>query len=319
MCDDLKTVFMFPGQGSQYYQMGLSLYKENAVFRKTLDHLDDLVKSMTQYSVITAIYDVTKPITDTLDNLAITHPAIFMIQYAMVQTLKSMEILPDIVLGYSLGEYCALATAEVITPEEALILILKQVEILGKVCQAGFMYAILANYEKYLSFVLDNSKAELAAINFQDHFVVAGPISSEPELLQVLKSQNLLYFKLPIHYGFHSAAIEPAIEPIEATLNSVVFQKPKLSVTSSTISDFLDSIRNTHFCNVIRSTLRFQETLQFLENNGQYLYLDLGPSDTLSIFAKYIINQNSVSQVISTLSMQKKKYSVAELKSDLIK
>lgn len=319
MSDNLKTVFMFTGQGSQYYHMGRSLYQENTVFRKTLEHLDDLVKSNAGYSVLSAIYDQNKVISDNLDTLAVTHPAIFMIQHAMVQTLKSLSIYPDIVLGYSLGEYCALTTAESITPDEALTLILHQAKIVSAFCEYGFMYAILSDRERDLPSELNISQLELVSKNFQQHFVVAGPHSSESTLINRLNSLNMHYFRLPIHYGFHSSAIEPAIEPISAILDTTVFHSPKIPVASSTICNFIDSVDSSHFYKVIRTSLHFQETLEFLENQGQYQYIDIGPTDTLTTFAKYYIKPHSKSKVISTMSLSKERYNTSALKSDLIK
>ncbi len=319
MTKNSKSVFMFSGQGSQYYFMGLSLYRENLVFRKTINYLDELVKSISGYSVLSAIYDQTKLITEKLDNLAITHPAIFMIQYAMVKTLESLDIFPDIVLGYSLGEYSALTTAGVINPEEALGMILSQAKIVRAVCDTGFMYAILANHEQHLPLYSNSTQVELASKNFQQHFVLAGLENSESKLVEMLNSSKLVYFKLPIQYGFHSSAIEPAIEPIKATIDEAVFKTPMLPIASCTKGHFLNSIDNKHFQEVFRAPIQFQKTIQFLENKGQYRYIDIGPSDTLSIFTKYIINKDSKSKIISTLSMQKNNFSFTELKSDLMK
>lgn len=308
---------MFTGQGSQYYYMGYSLYKENTVFRITLDYLDNIVKSIANYSVLSAIFDQTKVVSDVLDNLVVTHPAIFMIQYAMVKTLNSLDIHPDIVLGYSLGEYCALTTAGVITPEHALSMILSQAKIVTTVCENGFMYAVLADHEKTLPYYANIPHIKVAAINFKEHFVLSGPQQSELNLLHHLEESKALYYKLPIRYGFHSDAINSSIEPILATMDLRLFKKPRIQVISTTKRNFIYSVDKKHFSAIFGSSLHFQETIEFLENKGRYHYIDIGPTDTLSTFLKYIIERNSKSKIISTLRLSNNEYNTNELKSDL--
>lgn len=100
---------MYSGQGSQYYQMGKDLFDTEPIFRNEMQRLDALVRERLGVSVVDIIYDNNKRISDLFDRTLYTSPAIFMVEYAMTQTLVQKGVKPDYLLGTSLGEYIMLA------------------------------------------------------------------------------------------------------------------------------------------------------------------------------------------------------------------
>src|SRR6266571_5342822 len=100
-----RTVFMFSGQGSQYYQMGRQLFDENPVFREWMMRLDALAHAATGRRVVNAIYGSGKA--EIFDQTSLTHPAIFMVEFALAQCLIAQGTRPDMTLGSSLGSFAA--------------------------------------------------------------------------------------------------------------------------------------------------------------------------------------------------------------------
>jgi trans-AT polyketide synthase/acyltransferase/oxidoreductase domain-containing protein len=80
-------VFMFSGQGSQYFQMGKALYQSLVTFRHWMDRLDDDFYILTGTSVISHLYDENKKKGDPFDNFLFSHAALFMVEYALAQVL----------------------------------------------------------------------------------------------------------------------------------------------------------------------------------------------------------------------------------------
>lgn len=104
---NLPIVFMFSGQGSQYYQMGKMLFEHNKIFKNHMIDADSYFIKMTGNSLIKILYDSNKRQTDLFLDFSLTHPAIFMIEYALTKALIDNHIQPDFLLGNSVGEVTA--------------------------------------------------------------------------------------------------------------------------------------------------------------------------------------------------------------------
>src|SRR5258708_32067910 len=98
----MKIVFLFSGQGSQYYHMGSKLFDTDATFRKKLYELDEIVRSIQGRSLVDELYGKKYKMFDPFLSLELTHPAIFMAGYALAKVLEEQGILPDYLLGASL-------------------------------------------------------------------------------------------------------------------------------------------------------------------------------------------------------------------------
>ncbi|MGW2600275.1 acyltransferase domain-containing protein, partial [Streptomyces klenkii] len=122
----LTPVFLFAGQGSQYHGMGRWLHGADPVFRESLDALDAVVREVRGDSVIEAIHAEGHGPERPMTRFALTQPAIFMVEYALAQMLRSHGFEPAAVLGASLGEVAAAAVAGVVDPRDCLRSLLRQ-------------------------------------------------------------------------------------------------------------------------------------------------------------------------------------------------
>src|SRR5687768_1138034 len=97
-----KKVWVFSGQGSQYYQMGHELYQSNPTFRKNLDKCDQHTRAAIKTGFMEELFKKEntsgKPFTD----IRFTNAALFSIQYSLAQVFLGKNIIPDCVTGFSL-------------------------------------------------------------------------------------------------------------------------------------------------------------------------------------------------------------------------
>lgn len=289
-------VFMFSGQGSQYYHMGKELYRQNAVFRHWLGKLNDIAYQHAGLSMIDEIYNQTKSKEDKFDPLLYTHPGIFMVEYSLARVLIERGIEPDYVLGASLGEFAAAAVAGVISPEDALICILEQAAGIERYCQTGTMIAILHNPKLLHQAAEIFRYLELAAVNFSSHFVLAGDHLQQLNIERYLKMQRIPYFVLPVGYGFHSKNIQPAGGEYKKFLGKKSFGKPQIPMISCLLGERITDIYPEYFWDIVREPIQFQRTILKLEEQMQFHYIDLGPSGTLANFVKYNLAKGAASQ-----------------------
>lgn len=297
-----STVFMFSGQGSQYFQMGRGLYGENATFRQWMQDLDEIARPIAGTSIVEAIYAEGRTKGDSFDRTLLTHPAIFMVEYALARTLVESGLRPDVVLGVSLGSFTAAAVAEALSVEDALTSVIRQALVLEQHCDRGGMLAILAAPALFDEPFLRDS-TELAAINFDSHFVVSAPNESLGEIEGILRRRGIGHQRLPVSFAFHSEWIAGARAPFASVMQSVQTQAPGIPMACCERAGFVDDLSGDYFWNVLRRPMRFREMVAALDGAGARRYVDVGPAGTLATFLRYgILSAGSASSAHAILT-----------------
>lgn len=296
-----ETVFMFSGQGSQYYQMGRALFEENKAFRQWMRRLDDIVCDLAGHSVIQTLYSDARQKIDLFNLTMLSHPAIFMVEYALAQTLIEADVVPDITLGASVGSFAAAAISGFIGMEEALSAVIQHAKMLEEYCMRGAMVAVLADSDLYLHDQL-RDYSEIAAFNFSTHFAVATKHSYLEGITAFLRGRGVSFQLLPVVFAFHSRWIDEAEKPYRGFLRSLSQKPGNLPIACCAESRVLHSIPGDFLWNVTRAPIRFQNTISLLESRRAYRYIDIGPSGTLATFLKYLLPSTSRSKVFATLT-----------------
>jgi acyl transferase domain-containing protein len=263
------------------------LYDGNDTFREWMIELDEIARGESGRSVIETLYSDAHGRGDPFDRTLLTHPAIFMVEYSLAQSLMRAGVWPDIVLGVSLGSFAAATVAGFIDVEDALTAVMRQATALEECCEPGGMIAVLADpalvAEDFLS---DHS--ELAAINFSSHFVVSARQAELAEIEQALMKRNIGYQRLPVSFPFHSRWIDNAKAPFESFMESIRRKRGRLPLACCDQAAILSDLPDDYFWNVVRRPIRFRETIARLEREGARRYIDVGPSGTLATYLKYV-------------------------------
>jgi bacillaene synthase trans-acting acyltransferase len=283
-----KTVFLFSGQGSQHFQMARALFDQDARFRTEMVRLDAIVRELSGTSVIAALYDDANEKSTAFDALELTHPAIFMVEYALAQTLIAAGIRPDMCLGTSLGSFAAAAVAGYIDAEQGLAAVIQQAAALDACCEPGTMIAVLADTATFEQQRL-HELSELAAVNFAAHFVVSAPRECVAELEARLKAGQIAFQRLPVAFAFHSRWIDAAQAPFDSFVQSLRTTTGTLPLVCCDQAAVLSSLPADFFWQVVRRPIRFGATVEILERARACDYIDLGPSGTLATFLRYLL------------------------------
>jgi acyl transferase domain-containing protein len=294
-----KTVFMFSGQGSHYFRMGQDLFEHDPVFRDWMLRLDDLAASLCGERVIDAIYSPRDR--ETFDRTLHTHPAIFMVEYALAQSLLHAGIKPDITLGASLGSFAAATLAGFMRVEDALAAVVQQAAAFEACCDPGGMIAVLTNEATYAEPHL-RDRSELAAINFSSHIVVSAPQGHLAQIERSLGERDVVYQRLPVSYAFHSQWIDDARAPFESYMSSIRRSSGTLPLACCREATLLTELPRHFFWRVVREPIRFAATIDALEQRGAHRYIDVGPAGTLATFTKYCLPSDSPSTVHAIMS-----------------
>lgn len=296
-----STIFLFGGQGSQYYHMGRELYDNNNIFRKWFDKGENLFQISNGISLIDTLFNKQNNKTGSFNELIFTHPSIFLFEYSLCQALMKKGVVPQAVLGSSLGEFCAATIAGVLSFKDSMNMVISQAKIIKEHCYPGVMLSILGNYSEMLK---DNllEEAELAAISGDNVFT----ISATQEALKAIKikliQNRILFQELPISYGFHSKLIDLARIPYFLDIKKTIFSLPTIPFFSCIQKEIINKVSPEHFWNITRNILDLSATINSIEKNGSYIYMDCTPSGTMATLIKYILDSSSHSIVIPVTS-----------------
>ncbi|MEM7355592.1 MAG: SDR family oxidoreductase, partial [Acidobacteriota bacterium] len=280
-----SLVFLFPGQGAQAVNMGRELYEVAPVFRHEVDRAAEILRPHLGLDVRSLLYPLpeeSEAAEEQLRQTALTQPALFVVEHALARLWMDLVGPPKAMIGHSLGEYVAACLAGVFSLEDALYLVAERGRLMGAQ-PAGAMLAVpLAESEVA---PLLGPELDLAAVNAAQRTVVAGPAAAIEALAESLADRNVETRRLETSHAFHSASMEPVLEPFRQCLRRIDLQAPQIPFVSNLTGDWIDPSEATGpdtWVRHLRSTVRFSEGLDRLLDDPDALFLEIGPGRTLS-------------------------------------
>ncbi|MHB8522437.1 MAG: acyltransferase domain-containing protein [Limisphaerales bacterium] len=297
-----KTIWMFAGQGSQYYRMGAELLERESVFKEELVRGDRLVQKLINESLLEIIYRAGRNRFEPFNRTLYSHPAILLVECAVARLLLSRGLKPDLVLGYSLGEFASMVVAESISFEEALVTVVKQAELLEYCAPAGGMMAVLDSADLADRFPEAFEGCEISGHNFARSFQVSAPAGPLARLQRLLKEKGINWLELPVSHGFHSRSMDAIKTPFKSVLKKLAVAPPKIPVISAERRGRLEDFSVEHFWAATRHPIDFAQTIRDLETSGPYRYVDLGPSGSMATAVKYNLGAGSGSDFLSLIT-----------------
>lgn len=283
------VVFMFPGQGSQYVNMGLNLYNREPVFQEVVDRCAEILKPLLGKDLREILY----PVASERETAAIflrqtcfTQPALFVIEYALAQLWQSWGVKPQAMIGHSIGEFVAACIAGVFTLEDALMLVATRGRLMWDLPQGAMLSVRLPAKE-----VKPRLSAELAiaAINGPSLCVVSGPTEAIAALQKQLESEEVVCRHLHTSHAFHSPMMDSIIAPFAEVVGKVKLSPPQIPFVSTVSADWITAQQATdpmYWATHLRQTVRFAEGVQTLWQQPERLLLEVGPRITTTTLAR---------------------------------
>jgi len=286
--DVVSLVFLFPGQGAQYLNMGRELYKNESVYRQAVDACADELTAHLGLDIRKVLYPdtVDEGATDRLKNTQYTQPALFVTEYALARLWQSWGIEPTVYCGHSVGEFVAAHLAGVFTLPDVLSLIAARGQLISEL-PAGGMLSVRLDAEAVLAML--PSALSLAAINSRQLCVVAGPNDAIAAFAGQLNDRGIANRLLETSHAFHSAMLDPIVDEFENRVRGIALQRPLKPIVSSVSGSWLTDAEATnpsYWATHMRATVRFADALETLFTLKNPLLLEAGPGSVTATLAR---------------------------------
>jgi myxalamid-type polyketide synthase MxaB len=203
-----KLAFLFTGQGAQHIGMGKALYETHATFRYWIDECAQLLAPHIDRPLLDFMWAG-----DELYQTAYTQPALFAIEYSLAKLFEEWGVLPDMLLGHSIGEYAAACIAGVFSLEEGVRLVAARGRLMQSLPAGGQMVSVAAD-EAEVCAVLNETlggqtEVSLAAVNAPKSIVISGDGKSVEKVVEKLQSLGIKTTGLKVSHAFHSPLMDP--------------------------------------------------------------------------------------------------------------
>ena len=280
------VAFMFPGQGSQYVNMGRRLRALNPVFRDQFDRCAEIVRDHSGPDLHALIYPAADSVAGSaIDDTVCAQPAIFAVEYALAQMWLSLGIAPAMMLGHSVGEFIAACLAAVMTLDDALALLVTRGRLMGALPRGAMLSVRLA--EPRVRDLLD-ATLSVAAVNSPTLTVVAGPFDAIERFEKVLAADSVACRRLATSHAFHSEMMDPIVSDFRAACTRVPFSAPLIPFISSVTGDWISALDATspdYWARHLREPVRFSDGVARLRAASCSI-LEVGPGTTLTTLAR---------------------------------
>lgn len=275
------TVYLFPGQGSQYKGMGDTLFDR---FPEHVAKADEILG----YSIeILCLHDPQQQLNQTL----YTQPALYTLNALSYLDKLQNNLQPQYVAGHSLGEYNALLAANVFDFKTGLQLVKKRAELMQQATGGG-MAAIIGLSAKKIQTILQTegfSNIDIANYNAPNQIVISGP-KTDIEQAQPFfeKSGAMMVIPLKVSGAFHSRYMQESQEKFSQFLQQFSFNPPQITVIANISGKPYQPDEITHnLAQQLTHSVRWSDTLHYLKSMDEQDFQEVGPGRVLTGLLKH--------------------------------
>jgi acyl transferase domain-containing protein len=274
-----KTVFVYPGQGSQWPGMGQQLYGRFPVFAQVFDDAVGALNPYLRSNVRDVIWGADPQL---LANTEFAQPALFVIGAALTALLRSWGIEPDLVMGHSVGEITAAHVAGVLTLGDAARLVAARGRLMAGLPDGGAMIAVAAREDEVAPLLTDG--VAIAAVNAENSVVLSGAEAAVTALADRFAQQGARVHRLAVSHAFHSVLVEPMMAEFGRLVADVQAEEPRIGLVSNVTGQLAGADYGSpqYWVEHVRQPVRFADGARLAESLGAGVFVEVGPAAGLS-------------------------------------
>jgi phthiocerol/phenolphthiocerol synthesis type-I polyketide synthase E len=299
-----SVVFMFPGGGAQYVNMGLGLYRSENIFREEVDRCSEILRREGGWDLREYLYPGEgreEEARRVMRRTSVGLPALFAVEYAMAKQLEWWGIRAEGMIGHSLGEYVAACLGGVFSLEDALKIVKVRGELFEELPKGG-MVSVAAGEEEVRRMM--GGGLSIAAVNGPEQVVVSGEEEAVARICERMKAEGIEHQRVQIEVAAHSEEVEVILERYEECVRGVKREEPKRRFISNVSGKWVkeeEAKDAGYWRRQLRESVRFSEGVRELVEGGAKVMVEVGPGQGLRSLVKMQKKGERVEWVVGTM------------------
>ncbi|MET9293114.1 type I polyketide synthase [Streptomyces sp. NPDC003077] len=301
------TVFVFPGQGSQWPAMAHDLIAESPAFAESVERSARALAPHVDWSLTDVLRQV--PGSASLDRVDVVQPALFAVMVALADLWRAMGVHPDAVIGHSQGEIAAAYVAGALTLDDAAAVVALRSRAITALGGAGAMASVPRPVAEVRAHLTDltglSGNVSVAAVNGPSSTVVSGPAPELERLVAAFTANGVDARMIRVDYASHSAYVEEIRDEVLTALRDIRPRRADLPFYSSVTGGLLDTVELTgdYWYRNLRQTVEFERAIRSATADGHRTFLECSAHPVVGVGIGQILDETDASHDSGTRSL----------------
>ncbi|RDH78883.1 polyketide synthase [Mycolicibacterium moriokaense] len=278
-----RTVFVFPGQGSEWTGMAAELVQTAPVFADQMRRCDNAFAEFVDWSLLEVVRG--RDVEQRLDRVDVVQPALFAVMVSLAAQWRSLGIHPDAVLGHSQGEIAAAYVAGALSLRDAAKVVCLRSKAVRAISGAGGMVSMAQPVERVLEFIEHwGQSLAVAARNGPSFTVVTGDATALDELLTVCERDDIRATRIPVDYASHSPEVDELRDTLRESLSGLRPETSDIAFISAVTGAGLDTscLDGDYWFANLRQPVLFDHAIRWAHEHGYRAFVEASPHPVLT-------------------------------------
>ncbi|MFD8708629.1 SDR family NAD(P)-dependent oxidoreductase, partial [Kitasatospora sp. NPDC059648] len=278
-----RTVFVFPGQGSQWEGMARDLLAESPVFRTHLKACAQALARHTDWDLLDLLEQ--RAGAPSLERVDVVQPALFAVMVSLARLWESVGVRPDAVIGHSQGEIAAAHIAGALTLDDAARVVVRRSQAITALAGTGTMASIPLPADQVEPLLTRHGgDAHIAAVNGPNHTVIAGTVEALNTVVDRAQADGIRARTIPVDYASHSPRVEAIRDRVLTDLAGLTPQPSAIPLYSTLTAAFIDTtvMDADYWYTNLRNPVLFEQSVRALVETGHTTFIEASPHPVLT-------------------------------------